>query len=807
MGYGLLVSVLFLAQLAWGGGLGVSGHHYPMRFEENLGQWPESVLFVGRSSETGLMYFTKQGVSFSTGLWVGFDKSNPTPNVYASNPTGGESAYYVGDSTRWAEGVRHYQNIVYKDIYPGIDVVFYPSDRALEYDFIVSPGSDPAQVKLFLRGHKSLRLKSDGVVVARSKYGEMLFRMPISYQIADDGSWMPIESKYRILKSGRLAFEVGVYDESKELVIDPVATMGGSWFLEGSAREQPLAVAVDLLANPTVIAVGGFTQSNNATTGFFTSAGATGSNYANTSWQASNSTNGFVSVTTVKLTGGSQSSVNWSVFIGGVSSTSGTSATVVNNIKIDSSGNIYIVGRTNSGSFPGAANVGTANATPTSAANGTDGFVMKLTLNASNKYQITYSTLISAGSGFDTCNSLVLDTVSAGCTTGGSACVAVVGTTTQNDPKGNAFYAHLNSSGTIDVTLREFGGTDRELGEAIILDNSTTGCTGTTPCPVIAGDTRSTDAWLIGSGATVMSTTPAASTGKQSVFIAHLNSSGQLATTNATSGIPWVGIVSGSGAGSIQVLGGLALGNAGILVSGTTNAALNVSGTSFSGSQPGGLDIFIAKVSLTSNSSSLIQFASSSGFGNYLGGTGNDFQYNFHSLVTDQATPPENIYVTGMSSAGGFISATNVQASPPTGFGTCVAGGSNAFVSKFALGNAGPTIDYTTCLGSASGTTTSLAIPISNFGSSNVRDLATAIAYFTAGTAPNNSTNVIIVGQTQSYVSSTTSGGSGGVQTVTGGFPYNSTMKASATYGTGVAQSIDGFMTKICQLNGTATCN
>lgn len=50
----------------------------------------------------------------------------------------------------------------YQDVYPGIDLVYYGNQRQLEYDLVVAPGADPAEIKLAFEGAKILEVSLGG---------------------------------------------------------------------------------------------------------------------------------------------------------------------------------------------------------------------------------------------------------------------------------------------------------------------------------------------------------------------------------------------------------------------------------------------------------------------------------------------------------------------------------------------------------------------------------------------------------------------------------------------------------------------
>ena len=70
-----------------------------------------------------------------------------------SSPRANISNYYYGsDPKGWLTGVRHYGRVSYEGVYPGIDVVYYGNQRQLEYDFVVSPGANPNDIRLKFDG-------------------------------------------------------------------------------------------------------------------------------------------------------------------------------------------------------------------------------------------------------------------------------------------------------------------------------------------------------------------------------------------------------------------------------------------------------------------------------------------------------------------------------------------------------------------------------------------------------------------------------------------------------------------------------
>jgi len=117
--------------------------------------------------------------------------------------------------------VPNYRNVNYKDIYPNIDLVYYGNQGQLEYDFIVSPGADPADIQLSFKGLDDIYLSEDGKLIASNNYGEVVFKEPIIYQ-ENEGIITSISGQYVFNENGNIEFEIEKYNHDEILIIDPV---------------------------------------------------------------------------------------------------------------------------------------------------------------------------------------------------------------------------------------------------------------------------------------------------------------------------------------------------------------------------------------------------------------------------------------------------------------------------------------------------------------------------------------------------------------------------------------------------------
>ncbi len=223
----------------------------PLGFEPNVGQAPAAVSWFARSAGHALWLGRDELVltAPATGaeeaappLRLRFEGAAPA-SVEGVEPLPGKLSYFVGNDPRaWRTGLRRHARVRYSRLYPGVDLEVYAREHALEYDFIVAPGADPAQVRLSLEGARSARLDARGDLVLETAAGEVRQQRPLIYQ-ERDGRREPVEGGYVLASAREIAFHLGEYDRRRPLVIDP--TLVFSTYLGGDADDAISAMAVD----------------------------------------------------------------------------------------------------------------------------------------------------------------------------------------------------------------------------------------------------------------------------------------------------------------------------------------------------------------------------------------------------------------------------------------------------------------------------------------------------------------------------------------------------------------------------------
>lgn len=225
-------------------------------FYENKGQWPNGVLY--KASVPGgniwleqgrvLYHFQDYSALQRAHIGEGIEHDDPThfkQDLIAANfvganlnvkptqlyPTKEYQNFFIGNiKSRWASDVKGYNQVAYPELYPGITLKFFEKEGDLKYEFIVAPNSNPAQIKIKYQGHQNIKINPKGSLIITSKLGEIQELKPYVYQIKN-GRIIPVTSSF-ILNNDEVTFELGKYDKSIELVIDPVlvfATYSGAF--------------------------------------------------------------------------------------------------------------------------------------------------------------------------------------------------------------------------------------------------------------------------------------------------------------------------------------------------------------------------------------------------------------------------------------------------------------------------------------------------------------------------------------------------------------------------------------------------
>ncbi len=433
----------------------------PLAFIENLGQWEASAVF--RAEARGaIMWFTADGVYYqsarripqdplqgdgdaeSFGFDHGSDKieirtikasfvgANRNPGMSGQTTLDYKCNYLFGnDPTRWYTDVPSYEAVIYGEIYPGIDLKYYGNGKELEYDFVVSPGADPSQIRVRYEGVETISINDNGDLVVTTEWGEVVERRPHVYQLKY-GREVAIDTRYGLFAENTFGFSIhGEYDPALPLIIDP--TLSYSTYLGASSFDRAHDVAVDSYGAAYVV---GYTYSTNFPT-------LNPYQTDRLTWDA------FVT----KLSAAGNSLV-YSTYLGGDGVDYG------NGIAVDADGAAYVTGWTSSSDFPAV------NAIQGVRGGGeNDAFVAKLSVNGNSLHYSTYL----GGTDWDRAYRIAVNGAGEAYVVGETKSAGFPTLNPYQTYQGDmdAFVARLSSSGTSLLYSTYLGGGGADYGRAI----------------------------------------------------------------------------------------------------------------------------------------------------------------------------------------------------------------------------------------------------------------------------------------------------------------------------------------------------
>lgn len=419
----------------------------PLFFEANHGQVSSEVTFLSRGPAYDLfltgcrMVMALSPPAGSAGVAMTWMGANPFPAVVGLDALQSKSNYFIGnDPTKWRSHVPHFAKVRCRNLYPGVDIVYYGKKGQIEYDIIVAPGADPSVIELAFDGAEKVRVDPNGELALATRIGEVRLRKPSVYQELG-GTREEVRGSYELTANDHVRFALTPYDSNRTLVIDPLLTY--STYLGGSGSDGgPMKVAVDGNGHAYV---SGRTNSLD-----FPTADARQPDYAG---QAGRN-NGFVS----KLSADG-ATLLFSTYIGGVGDDRAGA------IAIDRFGNAYITGRTESVNFPTTPN----SWQPVFAGGPSDAYVAKISPDGA---ALLYSTFVG-GAGTDNGNGIAVGIHGNAYVTGATNSPDFPTVNPVQIPIGggfDAFAASLTADGSLLEYSTFLGGLLEERGFAVAVD-------------------------------------------------------------------------------------------------------------------------------------------------------------------------------------------------------------------------------------------------------------------------------------------------------------------------------------------------
>jgi len=151
----------------------------PLYFIPNEGQVDEGALFYAKASRYTL-WLTKEGLVFDSTRRIKeestnakrlspgdinnledvkydrdvsrliFVNANRNPEIIHEDVTEHKVNYFIGkDKSKWRTNIQTSRAVLYKELYPNIDLKVYGIEKQIEYDFVVRPGGQVSDCLLY----------------------------------------------------------------------------------------------------------------------------------------------------------------------------------------------------------------------------------------------------------------------------------------------------------------------------------------------------------------------------------------------------------------------------------------------------------------------------------------------------------------------------------------------------------------------------------------------------------------------------------------------------------------------------------
>jgi len=380
----------------------------PQSFERNMGQSATAVRYLSRGpgysvlfreNEADFLLIKRAAASSPDGkplpayrglrevgpvagvdlLHMHFDGSRAGSELDGLHRLPGIVNYLTGDDpAHWHTRIPTFSEVQYEGLYPGIDLLYYGNAGRLEFDFRLSPGASPALVRFHFTGQKAMSLNRNGSLNVFVSHGSVTFDKPVIYQPGPANTRLPVQGGFRLDRDGTVGFEIGRFDRTRPLIIDPI--------LDYSSYLGTVSAATSIAVDPAGEAfVAGYAEGGLPTT--------------SGSYQPNFPSGGKSDPTPV----GDSLYTNTAAFVAKLNSTgtallyctylSGSQNDVADAIAVDASGNAYVAGATASPDFPVTPG---AFQTANNASRDGTGFITELNSSGSG---LVYSTFLGGSEG------------------------------------------------------------------------------------------------------------------------------------------------------------------------------------------------------------------------------------------------------------------------------------------------------------------------------------------------------------------------------------------------------------------------
>ncbi len=226
-------------------------------YVENKGQWASSILYradfglLAMFAERDRLVFSKlqddaadkvhdaqhigpeavDAVQLRGHAWYAwFEGADPNAEVTRDGRSPDYFNYFIGnDRSKWASDVRHFDEVRYKQLWPGVDLRLHDEHGGFKYDVLVKDAAAAEAVRLRYEGLDGMRINVEGDLELRTSVGEVHELAPVAWYA--DGEKERVDCRFT-LHGSTVGFQFGREVRSdRPIVIDPTliaSTLSGT---------------------------------------------------------------------------------------------------------------------------------------------------------------------------------------------------------------------------------------------------------------------------------------------------------------------------------------------------------------------------------------------------------------------------------------------------------------------------------------------------------------------------------------------------------------------------------------------------
>lgn len=320
-------------------------------FIQNQGQIADASVRYYAQTFAGTVFCTNDGIGYvltsETGVLAQGVRetfiSAKGGSVTGETPVATQINYFMGDDlAAWQKGVAAYQSVNYGTIYDYISLSLKAYGNNVEKVFHVSPGGDPAQIKLRVDGADQLSVNDQGQLVYQTGARSMNMTKPVAYQeIA--GNHVDVPVAYQV-EGNTYGFTLGSYDRNQELIIDPLLAstlIGGSFGWGSVTHNQEQSNNIKVRGDSVYVVAGGCLD-------FPITIGTAPSNIDPVTGKPYDQQNNVLGLVIFKMDK-NLTTLQASTFVGG---SQGAKYSGIGSFDFDAQGNLVLAGATKASDFP-----------------------------------------------------------------------------------------------------------------------------------------------------------------------------------------------------------------------------------------------------------------------------------------------------------------------------------------------------------------------------------------------------------------------------------------------------------------------